>query len=132
MYQIRRQVRKAQRHLGLERFLKVLGWSCFASLLIAVGLIVVYTFFLPLGWDAAFGGPVTLGLTILGLAATTGFLAAWLWAVVRGQAAVDAALEIDRRYGLKERVSSALTLSAEDRQTARTHAGMPRERYHDS
>ncbi len=118
MDQIRRQVRKAQRQLGLERFLKVLGWWCFGSLLIGVGLIVVYTFFVPFGWEKAFGDRVTPGLTILGLAAATGFLAAWLWAVIRGQAAVDAALEIDRRYGLKERVSSALTLSDGDRQTA--------------
>ncbi|HUT94458.1 MAG TPA: hypothetical protein VMY37_33680 [Thermoguttaceae bacterium] len=117
MDQIRRQVRKAQRQLGFGRFIGVLGWCCFGTSLAALAMIVLYTFFLPLGWEKAVGSASTLGLMILGLAVAVGGLVAWLLAVIRGQGSMDAAIEIDRRYGLKERVSSALALSEEDRQS---------------
>ena len=54
---------------------------------------------------------------IVALALAVGGLLAWLLAVIRGQGSIDAAMEIDRRFGLKERVSSALALTEEDRQS---------------
>jgi len=117
MDSIRKQVRRAQRQMGVQRFVGVLGWCCFGTTLAALSLVVLYTFFLPLGWEKAAGSALTLGLMIVGLALAVGGLLAWLLAVIRGQGSIDAAMEIDRRFGLKERVSSALALSEEDRQS---------------
>jgi len=117
MDQIRRQVRKAQRQLGLQRFVGVSGWCCFGTSLAALGLIVVYTFFVPLGWDKAVGDSTNLGFLVLSIALAVGVLTAWLCAVIRARGPIDAAIEIDRRYGLKERVSSALSLSDQERAT---------------
>jgi len=117
MDQIRKQVRRAQRQLGLKRFVGVLGWCCFGTTLAALSLVVLYTFFLPLGWEKVAGSALTLGLMIVALALAVGGLLAWLLAVIRGQGSIDAAMEIDRRFGLKERVSSALALTEEDRQS---------------
>jgi len=117
MDQIRRQVRKAQRQLGLQRFVGASGWCCFGTSLAALGLIVVYTFFVPLGWDKAVGDSTNLGFLVLSIALAVGVLTAWLCAVIRARGPIDAAIEIDRRYGLKERVSSALSLSDQERAT---------------
>jgi hypothetical protein len=46
-----------------------------------------------------------------------GTLVAVVWAMVRGRGAMDAAIEIDRRFDLKERVSSSLAMSPEERQS---------------
>ena len=46
-----------------------------------------------------------------------GLFAAIVWIVATRRPALDAAIEIDRRFGLKERVSSTLALGPEDSQT---------------
>ena len=75
------------------------------TLSLAVIVILVGKFW-PLGvadwvWPAAAVG--------LGTLAATG------WAIATGRGTMDAAIEIDHRFGLKERVSSTLALSEEDR-----------------
>lgn len=100
---LKQQVRRAQRRLGLQRFLAVLSWCWFGALILAAAAIAVDKFrplgVRPEGWV---GGALALGL----LAA-----AAWTWFTRRSP--LEAALEIDRRFGLKERISSTFSLSAE-------------------
>ncbi|HTN75890.1 MAG TPA: hypothetical protein VL096_11615, partial [Pirellulaceae bacterium] len=105
MEEIKRQVSLAQWRLNLERFLGVLAWSLFGCLLVAViGLTVPKIWELPVDanvWFASWlGGSVALGFLIA---------AAWTYYVRRTP--VEAAIELDRRFGLKERVSSSLSLS---------------------
>lgn len=104
---IEKQVRRAQRRLGLQRFVGLLGWTCTATLGAAAVLVLIDRF-----WP--------LGLVVwawLGGAAVLGLIMAWIWAVATARGPIDAAVEIDRRFGLKERVSSTLALSPEDRET---------------
>ena len=100
---LKQQVRRAQRRLTLQRFFAVLSWSWFASLLAAANLIGVDKYYplgvLPWGWVAG-----SLGAGFV-------FAVGWTWFTGRGQ--LEAALEIDRRFGLKERVSSTFALGAD-------------------
>ena len=102
-----KEIRRVQRRLAFQRFLGALGWCWFASLL-AAAVPIGATRFYPLGivdwqWLAGF------------LAAGLAVAVAWtFWAIAP---ALQAALEIDRRFGLKERISSTLAMSASDRQT---------------
>jgi hypothetical protein len=107
MEELQKQVRRARRRLGTQRFVTALGWSLTVTLSLAVIVILVGKFW-SLGvfdwvWPA---GAVGLGV-----------LAAAVWTVATGRGPMDAAIEIDRRFGLKERVSSALALSEEERGT---------------
>jgi hypothetical protein len=105
--ELKRQVNRARRWLGLQRFAQSLGWCCFATLLVALALIVTDKY-RPLGIEAWIYVVAALGIG--------GGLAA-LIAYVRGRGAIDAAIEIDRRFGLKERVSSTLALTPEEQET---------------
>jgi chemotaxis protein histidine kinase CheA len=113
MEEITRQVKQAQWRLNLERFLNIVGWSLFATLVVgAIGVAIPKFVVLPetvdpdvwfWSWSA---GSVALGLVLA--AALTYF---------RRRTSVEAAIELDRRFGLKERVSSSLTLTAQERET---------------
>ncbi|HID76511.1 MAG TPA: hypothetical protein EYP56_10995 [Planctomycetaceae bacterium] len=105
MDQVLRQVRRARWRIGLGRFLRALGWCWFAALMLAL-IPVVVDKFRPLGvsvwvWPA--------GALVLGWIAAAG------WALLKDRGPLDAAIEIDRRFGLKERVSSVLAISGEAR-----------------
>ena len=132
MDQLNRQVRRAQRWLGVQRFFGVLGWCLFVTLLVALAIIAVDKF-RPLGlgpwiqyagagagfepfepWVVELLKAGTWAAAALGL----GILAAVVWAVIRSRGPIDAAIEIDRRFKLKERVSSTLAMSDEERRTA--------------
>ena len=118
---LQRQIRRARRRLAFQRFLDRLGWCWFAALAAAVVLIAVDKF-RPLGveaWAWAAG------------ALAVGLIAAAVWTLlVRGNS-LEAAMEIDHRFGLKERVSSALALSPADRETrGRRGAGGRRRAPH--
>ncbi len=107
MEELKRQVNRARRWLGIHRFAKALGWSCFSTLLIALVFIVVDKF-RPLGIEAWVYLVAALGL---------GMAIAMLVAYIRGRGSLDAAIEIDRRFGLKERISSTLALSPAEQET---------------
>jgi gas vesicle protein len=107
MESLNKQVARARRWLAVQRFVDVLGWCCFATLLAALILIAVDKY-RPLGIDPWIWG---VGALALGIAVAAA------WALVRGPRPIDAAIEIDRRFALKERVSSALSLSDDDRRT---------------
>lgn len=104
---LQKQVRRAQRWLGLQRFARALGWCWFGALSVALVLILVDKFW-PLGVDARIW---VVAAVVLGI------VAAVAWAVIRGRGPVDAAIEIDRRFGLKERVSSTLAMGEDQRRT---------------
>lgn len=108
MESLQRQVRRAQVRLNVQRFLVVLSWCWFATLLAAAVAIAAdkyWTFGLNAGWTIA-------GALVAGLAAAIG----WTW--VHRQSHLAAAIELDRRFGLKERISSALSLGETDRESA--------------
>lgn len=107
MEDIIKQVGRARRRLGVQRFVNALGWCTFATLAVALALIVLGRFW-PLG--------VADWILVAG-AVAVGLLAAGVWAVAMGRGSIDAAIEIDHLFGLKERVSSTLALSEAERQT---------------
>ena len=108
MEEIKRQVGRAHRRLVMQQFLTVFGWSLFVTLLIAaIGLAIPRIWVLPVvqqTWDWSWiGGGIAAGLVLAAI---------WTYFIRRSK--LFAAIEIDRRYGLKERVSSTLALSHEE------------------
>jgi hypothetical protein len=83
-------------------------WSLFAGLTVATVVIaaprVIAIEHLPAGWDI---GAFSAALAV-------GFLAAAVWTLVTRRSALDAAIEIDRRFELRERVASSLSLSPQE------------------
>jgi len=111
MEKIKHQVTIARRRMVTGKFLAVVTWSMFAMLLIAaIGLAIPKIWVVdvhPVAWMWSWIGG--------GLAA--GLLIASIWTYVIRNTAVEAAIEIDRRFHLKERVSSALSLAPEEAET---------------
>jgi len=108
MEEIKRQVTRARRRLVLQQFLRVIGWSLFVSLLVAaIGLAIPRIWALPIdarAWDISWiSGGALLGLIVAGV-----------WTYLIRRSPLDAAIELDRRFGLKERVSSALALGPDE------------------
>lgn len=107
MEELQKQVRRAKQRMAVERFVYALGW-CWVVTLSLAAIIILAGKFRPLGLsDAAWG--------LLALAA--GLLAAAIRSRATSGGGMAAAIEIDRRFGLKERVSSTLALSEQERQT---------------
>ena len=104
-----KQVAQARRRLMLVRFLTALRcWT--ASLLAAVVAIGVAKLF-PIS-----AGPYWAGAWISG-AFAAGLLVAGVWTWIVRPNPLLAAIELDHRFALKERVSSALALSPAEQQT---------------
>jgi len=108
---IQKQIKRAHRRLTSQIFLKHLSIAVFICLAIAlIGVAVPKLWFIPVEkntWVASWIG------SSLGLALLSAIVMTW---VKRPQRLI-AAVEVDRRFGLKERLSSALHLSSNDRQT---------------
>jgi len=119
MDQIRKQVKRAQRRLSLELFLNRLLRCWFVTLIVTVLAIAI-----PKLWSIdplRFKGFAPSWPIVCGVAGLiTGLLVALGWTWWRGRSELDAAVEIDRRYHLKERVASSLSLTP---QAAETPAG---------
>ena len=111
MDSVRKQARIAKRRLVTERFFKFLPTNLLLCLGIAlIGLALPIFIVMPIDkaiWYGSWlGGAVALGLVI-------NIVRTWL-----GRPNLNsAAMEIDRRFGLRERLSSALMLGPEDRET---------------
>ncbi len=111
MDSVRKQARIAKRRLVTERFFKFLPMNLILCLGIAlVGLalpiFVVMNVDKAIWYGSWLGGAVVLGFII-------NTVRTYL-----GRPSLNAAaMEIDRRFGLRERLSSSLMLSAEDRET---------------
>lgn len=108
MEKIQQQVARAHRRLILQQFFGIAAWWLFAALLLAViGLTV------PKIWPLAVDRTIWMW-SWLGGAAGGGLLGAILWTFFVRRSRMDAAIELDRRFGLKERVSSALSLQPDE------------------
>lgn len=108
MDQLLSQVRRAHRRLLIERFLQKLVWCLFAGFCLAAVAIAVPQVIaienLPANWTQLW----------LAIATGGGLLAALLLTYLTRGTTLDAAMEIDRRYGLRERVASSLALGPHD------------------
>lgn len=108
MDQLHKQVARARRRLILEQFLARLVWCLLGAFTLAAVAVAAPRVFvidgLPANWDLAclLGG---LGCAVV---------AATAWTFVSNRSPLDAAIEIDRRFDLRERVASSLSLSPED------------------
>jgi len=108
---LRKQLRIAHRRLLVQQFLLALPWCLTATLLLAlVAVIVPKLFPLPLHSAAWTWG-------WLGGAVLAGFVSAFVWTWAHRRTTLEAAIEIDHRFQLKERVSSMLSLDPEERET---------------
>jgi hypothetical protein len=111
MNELREQVARARRRLVVEQFLARSVWCLFAALVVAAIAIalprIVALSGLPQQWDVAW---------LVG-AVVAAFVAAGVWTIVSRRSALDAAEEIDRRFDLRERVASSLSLSEADLQS---------------
>ena len=111
MDQIRKQSRIARRRLVTERFFAYLPWTLSFGLLLAVAALgLPKVMYLPVEnviWIASWAG----GCAALALIINT--VLTW----VGRPTLADAAVEIDRRFGLRERLSSVLVMSKEDTET---------------
>lgn len=105
------QVRKARRRLLAEQFMSWLIWCAFAALAVAAIAIAVPQLVvvegLPANWAT---------LWLVG-AAIASVIAAGVATYLNRRTALDAAIEIDRRYDLRERVASSLALAPSDLET---------------
>ena len=119
MNDINRQVTKARRRLNFHSFVHVLSWALFAGLIVAaIGLLVPKVWYLSFletqnhhdAWTAGWliGGCV-LSLIVAGALSIRKFVDTQ-----------TAAIEVDGRFGLKERLSSALSI---DDGTAESEVG---------
>lgn len=105
------QVRRARRRLVLEQFISIATWSLFVTLLVAVIGVSI-----PKIWVLAIDAETWMWSWIGG-SIGAGFLTAIIWTFCVRRSSLEAAIEIDRRFGLKERVSSTLALGPEERET---------------
>jgi len=112
MQEINKAVSIAQRRLAIGQLFSILTWAAFISLLVAaVGVAI------PKIWHLSFLGSQdhkdawvyswTLGAIVIGFFATA------IITYRRLSSRLDVATELDNRFGLKERVSSALAIDSQ-------------------
>jgi len=108
MDQLRKQIARARRRLVIEQFLGRLVSCLLAALIVAAVAIAVPRVIaieqLPAQWDS--------GWLIGGLVGA--LVAAMVWTFVSNRSPLDAAIEIDRRFDLRERIASSLSLSPDE------------------
>lgn len=113
MNEIKKQVNRAHRRIIFGRFVAIVYWSLFVGLLLAVTALAV-----PKIWHLDFLDSATSLQTwnyawvaggLLG-----GILFAIIWTVFGKQSHLSTAVEVDQRFKLKERLSSALSLTQQE------------------
>lgn len=123
---LRKQVSRAQRRIILQHFLSILAWCWFGTLLVAslgIGIGKLWPDLLTRTSTQIVAGQPQVTKWIIfdwqwiAAALATGLVMAIGWTYLRRRPGIDAAIEVDRRFGLKERVSSALALSADELET---------------
>jgi hypothetical protein len=118
MDQLRKQVARARRRLIIEQFLGRLIGCLLVTLSLAVIAIalprVTAIEALPSNWDLAWLiGSLSAAVIIAGA-----------WTFVSNRSPIDAAIEIDRRFDLRERVASSLSLSPDEQSSEAGQAVM--------
>ena len=110
------QVARARRRLVLEQFLGRLVWCLLGALTLAAVAVAVPRLIaienLPANWDM---------IWLLG-ALGGGFVSAAAWTLISSRSPLDAAIEIDRRFDLRERIASSLSLTREEQARAKPAA----------
>ena len=115
MNDLNKQVKRARHRLLMQQFLSIALWSLAAFLAVAgIGIVI------PKIWPIGVDGNVWESSWIAG-SLTVGVIVALVTTYVQRKNSLNAAIEIDRRFGLKERVSSSLALdeSARDSEAGR-------------
>ena len=117
MNEIRQQIASAKLRLNEGRFFSTLGWSMFAGLLLAAIAILI-----PKIWHLGFLKTGEHHQTwvyswVLGGAVLALLFSAMITWLLR-PTGLEAAVEVDKRFGLKERLSSALSLSESERESS--------------
>ena len=111
MTELHQQVQRARRRILFQSFLSTSVWFLAVCLgIAAVALAVTKIRFINVDSQAW-----TIGWLAGSVIAALLGSAAWTW--FRRSSLNEAAIEIDRRYGLKERVSSSFALSQEESET---------------
>jgi len=107
METLQKHVRKAQWRLNLQQFIqRLIVCMCVAFSLGLIGVVVPKVWVINVDYS-------TWMWSWLGGSAAVGLIAAVIWTYLQRASAVSAAIEVDSRFGLKERVSSSLTLDEE-------------------
>jgi hypothetical protein len=117
MEEIKKQVSRARRRLILQQFGGIAAWSLFVCLLIAAFALAV-----PKIWPIPTLDYQAWMWGWIGGSIGVAFLAAMVITWIVRRSALDAAMEIDRRFGLKERVASSLSLHPEELESEAGHA----------
>lgn len=108
MDEIEQSVDAARQRLVLRQWAGRLAVCLTAAFCVALAAILVPKLFvlpnLPAQWAVLW----------LAGAAITGVVAASIWTALRSKTRLEAAVEIDQRYNLRERIASSLTLTEED------------------
>ena len=113
MNEIKKQVNRARLRILLVEFTTACCWSLFAGLLFAtIALIIPKIWHLGFLDSAIASQAWNYSWMIGGL--TAGLLGPFLWVVLRRQSQMAAAVEVDHRFKLKSRLSSALSLSEQE------------------
>lgn len=114
MEQLHRQVLRARRRLIAQQFLRIVGWWMFAALTISAAALAV-----PKIWIMEFDATASVVwiTSWLGGTLAVAFVGAMFCAWWARRNVLEAAIEIDRRFQLRERVSSALTLGPQERES---------------
>ena len=121
MDEINQQVRLARRRIVVARFLSAFGWAVFAGLLLTlIGLVIPKVWHLDMLATQDHHDAWTLSWLVGG--GLLGLLVACVLAWRGRESEVTTATEIDRRFGLKERLSSAISLPDSERETEAAQA----------
>ena len=121
MDEINQQVRLARRRMVVARFLSAFGWAVFAGLLLTlIGLVIPKVWHLDMLATQDHHDAWTLSWLVGG--GLLGLLVACVLAWRGRESEVTTATEIDRRFGLKERLSSAISLPDSERETEAAQA----------
>ncbi|WP_417744864.1 hypothetical protein [Rosistilla oblonga] len=105
MDHVRHQVARVRRRLMLQKFASIFCWSLFAALCIALLALAV-----PKLWALSFDLD-TWRLSWLAAAVTAAVVIAGVVTRWTAPSMNDAAIAIDQQFGLKERISSSLSMS---------------------
>jgi cation transport regulator ChaC len=111
MNAIQRQVEKARRRLILARFANLACWSLFAAWLVAALAILARSIW-TLPWDIA-----TWDWAWLGGTTVAAVVIAAMVALLTAPSRPSVAAEVDSRFGLRERLSSVVSMPEKDLQS---------------